>query len=98
LIRSRRTKPRRGKDTPATKTAVRLAVYERAEGRCELNLVADCIQGVLPFTGVTPWDHGHAVHLKSTGAGGRWTMENIKWGCHPCHLVGMHNPKSVPAK
>jgi hypothetical protein len=97
-IRKVRSKPRRGQPTKAEKASVRLAVYERAEGRCELHLLPNCIRGVLPYGGGTVWDHGHLVHLKSRGAGGSWSLDNCKWGCYICHLVGLHNPKSVPPK
>jgi hypothetical protein len=96
--RKKRPGTRRGQATPEEITSVRLAVYERAGGRCELNLVADCIKGVLPYEGETAFDHGHAAHLKSKGAGGKWTMSNIRWSCHLCHLVGLHNPKPCPPK
>jgi hypothetical protein len=95
-IRQKRAKPRRGKETPEEKAAVRLAVYQRAAGRCELQIVSDCIKGVLPLTGCNPWDHAHAVHLKSAGSGGKWTMDNIRLGCHRCHLIGMHNSLGKP--
>lgn len=97
-IKKKRSKPRRGEPTREEKDAIRLAVYERAKGHCELHNLPNCVSGVLPFTGITPWDHGHLVHLKSLGAGGKWSMENCRLGCHICHLVGIHNPKSVPRK
>lgn len=93
-----RSKPRRGQPTKAEKTALRDAVYERALGQCELRNEAKCIRGVLAKNGFSPWDHGHLVHIKSRGSGGKWTLENCVWGCHVCHLVGLHNPKSVPSK
>lgn len=69
---------------------VRLAVYERAGGLCELKLRNDCVRGVLAFKGETPWDHGHLVHKKSEGSGGKTDMENCCWGCWKCHLLGLH--------
>ena len=92
----KRTKPRRGQPTPEEKAAVRLAVYERAGGRCELNLGPKCIEGILAFEGDTPWDHGHFVHIKSKGAGGAFTVENGKWGCFQCHLGYMHTEGRKP--
>ena len=85
----KRTKPRRGQPTPAEKTAIRLEVYERCEGRCELNLLPDCIKGVLPLDGETPWDHWHLVHIHSKRLGG-WGLDNLKGGCWKCHLIGVH--------
>jgi hypothetical protein len=95
-VPKRRVKPRRGQPTKNDKDTLRLAVYERAQGLCELHLLPDCITGVLPFEGDTPWDHGHLVHLKSRGAGGQWTMQNCRWGCHVCHLVGIHQKGLKP--
>ncbi len=90
-IRKRRPgPPRRGQPTAAEKSAIRLKVYERAGGQCELRLLPDCIRGVLPWDGPDPWSHGHLVHVRSRGAGGKWTLENCRWGCWRCHLVGMH--------
>lgn len=84
---------------------VRLAVFKRSGGRCEVNNRYDCIKGVLPFksAGNIPYDHGHLVHLKSEGSGGKTDMENCRWGCWKCHLLGLHRgetkfTKPVPAK
>lgn len=97
--RKKRPGTRRGQATPKEVEAVRDAVYERAVGRCELNLHPECIKGVLPKDGVTPWDHAHAVHGKSKGAGGKWTMDNIRLGCWHCHLEWLHaGGKPCPPK
>jgi hypothetical protein len=88
-IRKKRPGTRRGQPTPAEKTAIRLDVYERCGGRCELNLMPDCIKGILPFEGETPWDHGHLVHVHAKRRFGT-TVEGCRWGCHVCHLQGMH--------
>lgn len=85
----KRTKPRRGQSTPEEVSAIRLAVYERAGGLCELNLMPDCIKGVLPFSGDSPWDHGHLVHVHAKRRFGT-TVEGCRWGCWKCHLVGAH--------
>lgn len=83
---------------------VRLQVHERSGGYCELKRRPDCIQGMLPFTGKTPYDHGHLVHLKSEGSGGKTDTENCFWGCWKCHLLGLHRGeysatnKPVPPK
>src|SRR5208282_940975 len=47
-IKKKRSKPRRGEPTAEEKARVRLAVFERAEGKCELNLGPKCIKGALP--------------------------------------------------
>ena len=88
-IRKRRPGTRRGQPTAAEKSAVRLKVYERAGGKCELRLLPDCIKGVLAWDGPTPWSHGHLVHVRSRALGG-WGEDNLRWGCWRCHLVGMH--------
>lgn len=103
--RLRRSTPRsRGKTK--LRAEIRLAVYERAGGMCELKKRPDCLGGPLPFTSRnnTPYDHGHLVHLKSEGAGGKTDMENCRWGCWKCHLLGLHRGeysaehKPVPPK
>lgn len=69
---------------------VRLEVFERAKGMCELKKRQDCLGGPLPFKGSTPYDHGHLVHRKGEGAGGKTDIENCCWGCWKCHLLGLH--------
>jgi len=98
-IRKKRPSTRRGQATPAEVEKVRLAVYERAGGRCELGIMPNCIKGILPFDGETPLDHGHLVHMKAKRRYGT-SVEICKWGCWPCHLQGLHNSlgKPVPAK
>jgi hypothetical protein len=98
-VRKKRPGTRRGQPTPEEKAAIRLAVYERSGGRCELNLGPKCIKGILPFTGDSPLFHGHLVHVRSRGAGGKWTMENCLWGCVECHIGYSHTEgKPIPAK
>lgn len=92
----RRTKPRRGQPTKAEKSAIWDAVYERAEGKCELRLHKQCSGArVLPRTGELLFK-AHLVHLKSRGAGGTWTMENCRLGCAPCHNGSMHTEGKKP--
>ncbi len=88
--RKRRATPRRGEPTAQEKTALRRRRYEHAGGRCELHLLPGCIPGVLAWDGPDPWSHGHLAHVKSRGAGGKWTFENLRWACHVCHLIGVH--------
>ena len=88
--RKRRSKPRRGQPTREEKSSLRLAVYERAGGRCEIRLHKDCSgDRILPYDGEVLF-RAHLVHLKSRGAGGKWTMENCRLGCAPCHTGSMH--------
>ncbi len=89
IRRKVRSKLRRGQPTKQEKAALRLAVYNRAEGRCELRLGLKCLVGPMPFKGGV-FERGHLVHLRSKGAGGAWSMENCRWGCHQCHLGEMH--------
>lgn len=94
----RRRKPRRGKASPALRKAIRRAVYERGHGECELKLRDDCMAGKLAFDGTTPWDHGHLVHRKSEGSGGKTDLENCCWGCWKCHLLGLHRGETRTSK
>ena len=94
--KKRRSKPRRGQPTKDEKAAIRLAVYERARGRCELRLHKDCTRDrVLPWDGDV-FERGHLVHLKSRGAGGGWDMANLMLGCPACHLGSMHSEGKKP--
>jgi hypothetical protein len=94
-IRKKRPGTRKGQPTPEEIKVVRLAVYERSRGRCELNLGPKCIKGVLPLDGETPWDHWHLVHIRSKSLGG-WGLDNLKGGCWKCHLIGMHEKGLKP--
>jgi hypothetical protein len=96
-VKKKRAGTRRGQATPEEVKAIRDARYEMAGGRCELGLSDFCIKGVLPKDGLDPWSHGHLVHLKAKRRHGT-TLEDSRWGCWHCHLVGLHNPKSVPPK
>lgn len=95
-IRKRRPGLRRGEPTPQEKEQLRQFVYDRAGGRCELHLLADCIQGILPWAGGV-FERAHLAHMKSRGAGGKWTETNCKLSCWRCHLVGMHTKGLKPA-
>ena len=77
-IPKRRAKPRRGEPTKEEKEAVRRAVYNRDGQAC-----VDCGNHVY-------WESGyfgsmHLMHIKSRGAGGDWSMENLLTGCPECH-------------
>lgn len=96
-IRPKRSKPRRGQPTSRQTKEVRLGVYGRSGGRCELNLHPECIRGILPFAGPDPLSHGHLVHLHAKRRFGT-SMENCAWGCYKCHLISLHNPKPCPPK
>lgn len=89
--RIRKSSPRSARKTKL-RAKIRLAVFERSGGMCELKKRADCLGGPLPFESKnkTPYDHGHLVHKKSEGAGGKTDMENCCWGCWKCHLLALH--------
>ena len=95
-IRKVRPGTRRGQATPAEVRSIREQVYERAGGRCELKLVPECIPGVLPFDGPI-MGRGHLCHIGAKRRHGT-TVAGSKWGCWPCHLIGLHNPKPCPPK
>jgi hypothetical protein len=84
----RRKTLRRGELTPREKEAIRRQVYADCGGRCEFGFEG-CIRGMLPYEGLTPWDHWHLVHLRNKRMHG-WKRENLKGGCHHCHLVVLH--------
>ena len=88
--RKRRPGTRRGQPTKEEKARIRLQVYERADGRCELRLHKDCSgERVLPWGGDV-FERAHLVHLKSRGAGGMWEASNLVIGCFACHIGSMH--------
>ena len=41
---------------------------------------------------------GHMAHIIPRSRGGSDTLENVRLLCRDDHLIGDHNPKSVPAK
>ena len=41
---------------------------------------------------------GHMAHIVPRSRGGSDTLENVRLLCRDDHLIGDHNPKSVPAK
>lgn len=94
-IRKKRPGTRRGQPTKAEKEVIRHRHYVRTGGRCELGNMPGCLKGVLPEVG-SVLHRWHLVHLKSRGAGGKWDDENLRGGCHVCHLQGLHNCKGKP--
>jgi hypothetical protein len=89
-IRKIRSKARLGQPTKAEKEAIHHQVYAESGGRCELNLSPECIRGVLPENGITPWDHWHLVYKRNKRMWG-WERENLCGGCRHCHLVVLHS-------
>lgn len=80
--------PRRGELTQAEKDAIRLRVYEETGGRCQLNIMPNCMRGVLPFDGGVR-ERWHLVHIRAKRRFG-WGRENLTGGCPVCHLDGLH--------
>ena len=65
-------------------TEFRKAVYERANGIC-----AGCAGPVplLDYNGkFNIYTCGHVSHIKSRGAGGSDTLDNVEWRCFSCHM------------
>ena len=93
---------RRGEPTKADKQAARLHCFTRAEGRCELALVAEC-WGYAPLDSYSgdPMTHGHLCHLKSKRRFGWFESEDTGqqhfFGCPPCHAAS-HNCDGKPIK
>ena len=65
-------------------------VYQRDGGRC-----VDCRRWVpLTVNGMfVPYRCAHLAHIKSRGAGGEDTMDNVRILCHSCHVENMHGPQ-----
>jgi hypothetical protein len=91
-IRKRRSKPRRGEPTAQEIADLRLLVYGRCGGRCELSL-SGCKGGVLPFDG-SVFERWHLVHIKARRRFG-WDPSNLCGGCYWCHIV-QHHGKGMP--
>ena len=88
--RKKRPGTRRGQPTCEEKGVLRLAVYERDGGKCQLRLHRQCSgERILPYEGEVLF-RAHLVHIKSRGAGGKWTMENCIIGCAACHSGSVH--------
>ena len=91
--RKRRPGTRRGQPTKEEKGRIRLAVYERAQGRCELRLHKDCSgERVLPWGGDV-FHRAHLVHLHGKRRFG-WTEADgntLLIGCYWCHIVSQHS-------
>ena len=68
----------------------RIAVGTRAYFHCEI-----CgIYAPVDFYGEFDLHYcGHVSHIKSYGAGGGDTMDNVKWKCFSCHIEKEHGPR-----
>ena len=73
-------------------TQVRLVVYQRSNGLCELRLSPKCWLRA-------SWDWGHLCHILHRSRSGGWSAENCRWGCPECHIGWEHNGgKPCPPK
>ena len=71
----------------AGKKALRLAVYQRAEGRCEV------VWDGKRCNKFAAWDghyKGDLIHLKDPIKGHSDEPELCEWGCHSCHMRRDH--------
>ena len=48
--------------------------------------------------GHADWFTGHAAHIKSRGAGGKFELDNLRWLTPECHRFEHNGMKPVPAK
>jgi hypothetical protein len=92
-----RSKPRRGEPTKAEKQAAREFCFYRAQGFCELHLVAEC-RGYAPLEG-SEFVRGQLAHklskrrfgwMESEATGQVWF-----WSCIWCHQAS-HNAGGKP--
>lgn len=98
-IKAKRSKPRRGHETPVEHDAVKQAVLIRSGGRCEGAVDTDGqIVHAPDCWGFADWEHGHPMHTKSRGADGDFIEENIRWGCIACHQFKHGGFKPCPNK
>jgi len=72
---------------------LRYQCFLRDDWKCQMCFepVSDAVSDLNPHK-------AHMAHIKSRGAGGADTLENVRTLCMHCHLVHVHNPKSVPRK
>ena len=73
--------------------ALRLACFMRDGGKCTGE---GCGKRVY-LTARWREDQMHMAHIRNKRMYGD-TLENVTTRCQDCHLIGMHNPKSVPPK
>jgi hypothetical protein len=63
----------------------------RRDGEIIIEHAPDC-------SGVADWDHGHAAHNKSRGAGGKFELDNLRWVTAACHRWEHSGGKVIPSK
>lgn len=65
------------------RSELRKKVFERDKGKCQ-----ECGCSAPLYDVDNQFDRihcGHMCHIKSTGAGGEDTLENVRWLCSKCH-------------
>jgi len=73
-------------------TEVRVQLYQRSGGQCELRLSPKC-WGQFTFAQM------HTCHVRSRARCGTWDLDNLKAGCAECHIGWEHNGgKPCPPK
>lgn len=88
---------RRGQPSAEEIHEMRVLIYEKSGGRCELHLLPTCKTGVLPFDGdlLERWHLVHVRHRRRFG----WPTEGpfrMRGGCYECHIRGMHHKGLKP--
>jgi hypothetical protein len=75
------------------KTEFRKQVFAHFEGICQ-DPACGCFNPLFDQDGVFDvFTCGHVSHIKSLGAGGSDTIENVLWKCYECHINKEHGLK-----
>jgi hypothetical protein len=73
-------------------TEVRIQLYERSEGSCEVRESPKCWNWI-------SWETMHAAHQVSAARGGKFELSNLRASCPECHIGWEHNGgKPCPSK
>lgn len=73
-------------------TEFRREVYNQANGICsDCGMYAPLVDPISFCFEV--FTCGHVSHIKSRGAGGGDTMDNVRWKCYSCHILKEHGLK-----
>ena len=75
------------------KKTIRLYGKDRTQFRLKIakqyhNICQKCGRYAPPYIGgsYSPFRCGDISHIKSVGAGGSDTEDNVEWLCHSCHM------------
>lgn len=85
IRKKRKGKPRAGRLNKKDKAILRQQCFDRDEGICQV-----CMNPVDPNS----W---HMAHWRNRRMWGD-NLDNVATTHSDCHLIQLHNPKSVPAK